>query len=426
MSNLSYMITDKAVTLMLNAKTYTVNAGDDRYDEVVSAIREQREDDIPVILDLKGRLVSESNGGLYLMNGVLRCEEHDVPASLAQRIVAYFNANLDVTPLTNFFSNLRQNPDESGTVKEELHGFLEACNLPITPDGCFLAYKMVRSNFKDLYTGRMDNSVGKVVEIDRASCDFDRSRTCSRGLHFCSEDYLGCYGTRGSDQVVVVKVNPRDVTSIPTDYNNAKGRASRYEIVDAIGWDELITPWFEDKYDEPEQDELDLTNWSSHSFSSHEQDVLDEPMVEGMRWEVRDAYNGEWVSSHTTREDARDEWREDPQETFVWDAENQTIVAGVLQDNDLADHLADSGLPDEFVYDNQQIPFDEPETDPVNPSAKLTQDDVADIKSELNDMQSGESPYESYAELARAYNVSDRTIRRIRDGEAWVDVDPSR
>jgi uncharacterized protein YerC len=38
----------------------------------------------------------------------------------------------------------------------------------------------------------------------------------------------------GGNHLMVVKVNPRDVVSIPSDYNNAKGRACEYLIYDEI------------------------------------------------------------------------------------------------------------------------------------------------------------------------------------------------
>jgi hypothetical protein len=63
--------------------------------------------------------------------------------------------------------------------------------------------------------------------MKRNMVDDDPESTCSRGLHFCSQNYLGFYG-RG--RTMIVKVNPRDVVSIPVDYKNAKGRACRYEI----------------------------------------------------------------------------------------------------------------------------------------------------------------------------------------------------
>jgi hypothetical protein len=56
-------------------------------------------------------------------------------------------------------------------------------------------------------------------------------------LHFCSQDYLPHFGNGYDSRVVIVKINPADVVSIPSDYNNAKGRACRYEVVGEIGND---------------------------------------------------------------------------------------------------------------------------------------------------------------------------------------------
>jgi hypothetical protein len=70
--------------------------------------------------------------------------------------------------------------------------------------------------------------------MDRNTVDDDQNRTCSTGLHFCSKEYLGSFG---GQRILILKINPRDVVSIPTDYNASKGRACRYEIADEIDKD---------------------------------------------------------------------------------------------------------------------------------------------------------------------------------------------
>jgi len=135
-----------------------------------------------------------------------------------------------VEPLVLFMENLMQNPSYRSV--NELYGFLEKNNLPITPDGHFLAYKKVRENYHDVYTGKFDNSVGKIVEMERNQVNDDQNQTCSAGLHFCSENYLNHFG---GERVMILKINPRDVVSIPTDYNNSKGRACRYEVIGEVG-----------------------------------------------------------------------------------------------------------------------------------------------------------------------------------------------
>ena len=319
--NNAYTVTDKAVSVMINCEMYTVSSTDDRYKQVLEAIRADDFDRIATIMDVKGRLVSESNGGIYLMNGQLRCDEFEIPALLAQRIVESLHKNLPTNPMVNFITNLRENPNESGSIVEELWSFLEVCNLPITSDGCFLAYKMVNPDFTDIYTGKMDNSVGAVVEMNRADCDFNRGEFCSSGLHFCSEGYLGHYGTRSTSQVVVVKVNPRDVTSIPTDYKYAKGRACRYEIVDAISWEDRIKPYYDDQYDpEPVQPELDLGEGEGSAAEGR------------YRWEVRDSSTSELLDSFRTREQARTFLRETDGELYIWDTLNEEYAGGFSPD----------------------------------------------------------------------------------------------
>ena len=381
MSNFAYTITPTAVVFMIDQKTYTVNSGDDRYNEVRNAIRSEDFDAIPNILDIKGRLVSESNGGIYLLNGMIRCDKYDIPTLLATRIVEMFRQGFSTTPLTAFLDNLMSNPNESGTLVEELYGFIEHSNLPITADGCFLAYKMVRPDFMDLYSGTMDNSVGQIVEIDRATCDFNRNNTCSDGLHFCSEDYLGSYGTRDSDQVVIVKVNPRDVTSIPGRYSDAKGRACKYEIVEAIGWDDLITPLF--------------TN--DHSEVINEADP--EPATDA-RWELRNSNDDTLVQSFVTRQGARDA-RSGNASLYIVDSGTGEVVAGVKSPTPEAEP--------EAVQDDTEVK--------ANPSAVLDERTVSELRKILDG-----GHYETIVELALMYGVSERTIRRIRDRDSWKHV----
>jgi len=117
--------------------------------------------------------------------------------------------------------------------------------MPITPDGHFLAYKKVRANYKDVHSGTMDNSVGQIVEMERHEVDDNKDVTCSTGLHFCGMSYLSCFG---GDRTVIVKINPADVVAIPSDYNDAKGRACRYEVIGELN----VNP--QDAFTAPVQD----------------------------------------------------------------------------------------------------------------------------------------------------------------------------
>lgn len=385
LAKIAFNITPTAIVIMMRdiGRTFTVNSGDERYNQVKSAIRNDDADAIPRLLDIKGRLVTESAGGIYLLNGMLRCDKYDIPASLATRIAEMFRQGFSTDRLVMFLENVMLNPNESGTIVDEIHQFLEHCKLPLTADGCFLAYKMVTPDFMDLYTNSMDNSVGTIVEMPREDCDFNRGRTCSRGLHFCSEGYLGSYGTRDSDQVVIVKVNPKDITSIPEEYGYEKGRACSYEIVEAIGWEDIIKPLFTNEHSEVvEEDD------NSYAPVSTTPD----------KWELRNSNDESLVKAYKTRQGARTA-RSGNKSLYILNNETGEVVAGTI---------ATTPEPEVEV---------EVEAVKVNPSAKLDEKQVREIRKIL---QGGH--YETIVELALMYGVSERSIRRIRDNQSWTHV----
>jgi hypothetical protein len=181
-----------------------------------------------------------------------------------------------------FMENLMSNPSRRAV--NELYGFLEKGELPITPDGCFLAYKRVRDDFLDVHSGsvlnkpaqimtaaelaampvkagkvtvNVENSV-TVVSMERNAVDDDKNRTCSEGLHFCSKHYLGHFG---GERIMILKLNPRDVVSIPSDYNDSKGRACRYEVVGELGADYDLEGTVNKDFEFEIDVELELDDW---------------------------------------------------------------------------------------------------------------------------------------------------------------------
>lgn len=187
------------------------------------------------------------------------------------RLLDVLNSGLNATPWVNFVRKLHQNP--SSMSRGELYGWLEKSGMPITSDGDFLAYKRVRSDYRDIHSGTFDNSVGSICEMSRLDVDDDRTRTCSAGLHFASKDYLPHFSHQGNDdRIVIVKINPADVVSIPADYNDAKGRTWRYVVVGEMSleeaglhqWDPIVDEYdeydldeFEDEFEDEDEDEFE-------------------------------------------------------------------------------------------------------------------------------------------------------------------------
>jgi hypothetical protein len=239
-----FIVQGTNVTVVIDGKPHTVAKAHPTYQKVVDAIKAGEWDKVKQIIDPVKVVVNYGRGNVSIQGDRLFWKGEPFAGVLATRMIAMLEEGFSIEPMVNFMENLMTNPSKRAVT--ELYGFLEKNNLPLTPDGHFLAYKKVRRDFKDIHSGTMDNSPGRVVEMERNQVDDNKDVTCSTGLHFCGLSYLPHFG--GSDsRVVIVKINPRDVVSIPSDYNDSKGRACRYEVIGEMGVKA------EDAFDKPVQ-----------------------------------------------------------------------------------------------------------------------------------------------------------------------------
>jgi hypothetical protein len=225
-----FSITPSSVIVMLNGKTYALTQDSHQhYATIRQALKDKDYATVEKLIDLAQAINDFGGGKIKVVNGVVMYGNHEMHNSATRRLLEQMAEGFDVEPMVKFLENVMQNPSKRAV--DELYTFLEFNSLPITEDGHFVAYKRVNHNFKDFYTGKMDNSIGAVVEMPRNFVNDDKDQTCSTGLHFCSLSYLPHYHS-GEGRIVIVKINPADVVSIPSDYNNAKGRACKYLILE--------------------------------------------------------------------------------------------------------------------------------------------------------------------------------------------------
>ncbi len=231
-----YILTDQSVTLMLGTKPVVIPASHAQFEKIREALRDGV-DDVDFyrgLVDIKEAVARYMKGYVSVEDGVLTYKGRAIDTYLTRKILAFLKSGEEglVEPLVAFLERLQLNP--SYRAQQQLYQWVEKANLPITPDGFILAFKRVRKDYWDHNTGNtFFHKVGAVLEMPRSECDEDPDRTCSAGIHFCSIEYLkkGPVGD-SDDPVMIVKIDPADVTAIPRDYNDTKGRCCRMEIVD--------------------------------------------------------------------------------------------------------------------------------------------------------------------------------------------------
>lgn len=371
--SINYILGSDSITVYLDSNSYTINRQAETFEPVLEAVRADDTDMLRGIVNLRktihASLVTGSDKVRIVGNSIF-CGEHEVSGLISSRIFDILRMGLDATSMIKFLENLMENP--SNRAVNELFGFLDSCKLPITADGHFLAYKRINDDYTDCHTGTFNNSPGQVLEMPRNRVDEDKDRTCSSGFHFCSYDYLKHFW---GDRIVVLKINPRDVVAIPSDYNNAKGRTARYEVVDEIPLDEYKVPTYT------------ITDSFTDEYS---QDVDDEYVDED--------------------DDILDRWGDDDDDDEYFGFGTESDLINILVEM-FDDEKRKAKEPDSVrkVF----IPSDKTTTAPQNDL--LTSVEVRNIRSLID---SGWT----LAGIARKFAVSPRTIARIRDGETYTHV----
>jgi len=225
---IAHLKTSSMITVVTTLETMTIPVDHLNYVKAVEAIKAKDFTLLVELADAAQAINIFGRGLVSVIDGVVMYQGTRVDEAMNSRIIRMVQEGEDVQPMLSFLDNLMQNP--SGRAVKELYRFMECNQLPLTQDGHLLAYKNVSDDYRDKHTGRFDNSIGSVCEMPRNQVMDDPNQTCSAGLHFCSIEYLNqMWGHSG--HTMVVKINPMDVVSIPVDYNNSKGRCSRYTVI---------------------------------------------------------------------------------------------------------------------------------------------------------------------------------------------------
>ena len=268
MNDIPYILTDNSLTLVLENTPYTIQRSHENWQKIIDGIvNGSTAEELLALVDVAQSVADWSVGNVDIKGGHVFYNGEAVHGTIVDKILGFVKENIPPTPLLKFLDNLMDNPSRRSV--NELYSFLEHGNMPITPDGHFLGYKSVRPDMTDHYSGKFDNNIGQVLSMPRnAVCD-DANHGCSYGFHVGSLEYATNFG--GSDRkVVIVKVNPADVVSVPHDCDFQKMRTSRYEVVGTF--DAPLPNNYYDGYDEDgdgdtyEGDEVEYSDYDNQTY----------------------------------------------------------------------------------------------------------------------------------------------------------------
>jgi hypothetical protein len=247
---MKYITNAKAIILILSDNTNVrVEKTDKNYAKVLKSFELPKDEQEAAILTILNPIVLGKSAvndveGFELIDDEIHYQGERLPAALEQKVLSIMADGLPLDHFAKFWERLQNNP--SATSINELVDFLSYKELPITEDGFFIAYKGVDDAYWSVKgntstkvlqgtvnsSGQIYNAIGSVIEVPRRGVDDNRANECSFGLHVGSLDYARSWSSR----VVVVKVDPADVVSVPKDCSCQKCRVSKYEVLyDFVG-----------------------------------------------------------------------------------------------------------------------------------------------------------------------------------------------
>ena len=268
-----YILTEKSLTAVINGKAHSMNSDHPAWEQAKDALGNEEWERLEKLFDVQQAVEDylDEDAEIEIRDGQVLYQGESVHNLVVEKIMSFMRNGLPYKPLVKFLGKLMDNPSRRSV--DELYKFLEHKNMPLTPEGNFLAYKGVNEDFTDKYSGKFDNSVGNVLEMRRNGVCDDANMGCSSGFHAGSYEYAKGYASGGGN-LLVVEINPADVVSVPHDCSCQKLRTSKYKVVsvyETIERPALEHELYDSSYDEEYDESVETDEFNEGWFAGYKQ-----------------------------------------------------------------------------------------------------------------------------------------------------------
>lgn len=224
-----YTITHDSITVIVDGKTHTTQQGTPNFMGLRKAIIEEDWSAVTAHLTISSSLEKWAKGKFSINGDRLEFQGEPLPEEMHSRIVEMATTGEDPTAVLKFWERLQKNPSFRSV--QQLWDFLQHKNIPLTPEGCFLAYKGVKEDYTDCHSGSFVNKPGAEHKMARNRISDDPAVACHQGFHVGSLDYAHGFGAR----TVICQIDPQHVVCVPNDSGQGKMRVCQYLVIGNYG-----------------------------------------------------------------------------------------------------------------------------------------------------------------------------------------------
>ena len=169
----AFVRTADGVSGLAEMKPFNVSRSHQNYNAIIDALKAKEWHRIHDLINVSSQIavaIKETNGDNGRIQicsdaGVILFDGYEIRNTLVDRIIKMLADGFDVKPMCNFLENCM---DLRKEVADRIFDWIEAGCMPITEDGCFLAYKRVRDDYMSFYDGKTLNPVGGWVKLPRS------------------------------------------------------------------------------------------------------------------------------------------------------------------------------------------------------------------------------------------------------------------
>ena len=229
---MKYTITPDVAIVPIDGKPVFVPVADERYQALVGHLLAKRFAEAAALLATPDKLLRTWDARFTLTPlGEIVLNGETLPALFTGRVLEMAKNGENPAPIFAFAARLAKNPSENS--RAQLFRFLQHKHLAITPEGFVLAYKAVRQDYLDWHSATYKNTPGATLRMPREAVDPDSAMHCSAGFHVGTLDYAKSF--RNGGILLICRVDPADVVSVPDDCDCQKMRVCSYYVVGHYG-----------------------------------------------------------------------------------------------------------------------------------------------------------------------------------------------
>ncbi|HIE85138.1 MAG TPA: hypothetical protein EYQ00_15435 [Dehalococcoidia bacterium] len=262
-------------TVVVDNQSHQFDHTHPEYEGLVECVKTGDAEAFAELLEIGTVIENWSEGNFEFRDGFLYYEDEQVASQPTDRIIQLIKNGWDKMPMLAYLDRLYQNISNRAVM--ESYDWCSHRGLPITPDGYLVGYKGVgvyngkdktdkmgrplsTGDLVDKWSNSIRNNIADEVSMNRRKVSDNCNEGCSAGLHVGTYEYAcGWAGSEG--KVVLVRFDPSDIVSVPTDCEYQKMRVSRYTVIGVAR--DIIE---EEVYDDTYSDEIGFVGDDNYDY----------------------------------------------------------------------------------------------------------------------------------------------------------------